>query len=42
MFPVEAPLDGPAMVTLEVRSCEKSGSGLDDDGETETGVEFRD
>jgi hypothetical protein len=29
------------MVTLEARSCEKSGSGLDEDGESEPGVEFR-
>jgi hypothetical protein len=27
---------------LAVRSCEKSGSGLDDDGESVLGVEFRD
>jgi hypothetical protein len=26
---------------LEARSWEKSGSGLEEDGESETGVEFR-
>lgn len=33
--------DDPPTVTLEVRSWEKSGSGLDDEGEREMGVEFR-
>lgn len=34
-------MDGPATVTLEARSWEKSGSGLDEDGERDVGVELR-
>ena len=40
MFPREAPLDGLPTVTLEARSWEKAGSGPDEDGEREVGVEF--
>ena len=41
MFPREAPLDGPATVTLEARSWAKPGSGLAEEGDREVGVEFR-
>lgn len=40
LFAGEAPWDGPARVTLEARSCEKSGSGLDEGGDNELGVEL--
>lgn len=34
-------MDGPATVTLAARSCEKWGSGLEEDGESELGGEMR-
>lgn len=37
LLPFEAPALGPARLTLEVRSCGKSGSGLEDPGDPEAG-----